>query len=102
LERLNPRRDQKPTQAASDAALAFEHAIPPPSLRHEPQAGVTNYTWTRCSKWRLGVKSYAAAQRRCVSGVDVVYYGDHRRLEFDFVVAPKADPSAMCSRSPHG
>ena len=28
-------------------------------------------------------------------GVDVVYYGDHRRLEFDYVVAPKADPSAI-------
>ena len=28
-------------------------------------------------------------------GVDVVYYGDHRRLEFDFVVAPMADPRAI-------
>ena len=28
-------------------------------------------------------------------GVDVVYYGDNRRLEFDFVVAPMADPSAI-------
>ncbi len=25
-------------------------------------------------------------------GVDVIYYGDNRRLEFDFVVAPMADP----------
>ncbi len=28
-------------------------------------------------------------------GVDVVYYGDQRRLEFDFVVAPMADPRAI-------
>jgi hypothetical protein len=63
----------------------------------EMQQGVTNYyVGEDASKWRLGVKSYARVREQGIyPGVDVVYYGDHRRLEFDFVVAPKADPSSI-------
>jgi hypothetical protein len=63
----------------------------------EPLPGVTNYyLGNDSSKWRLGVRNYAKLHAREVyPGVDVVYYGDHRRLEFDFVVAPKADPNAI-------
>src|SRR5581483_443826 len=28
-------------------------------------------------------------------GIDAVYHGDDRRLEFDFVVAPHADPARI-------
>lgn len=31
-------------------------------------------------------------------GVDLVYYGNDRRLEYDFVVAPQADPAAIAIR----
>lgn len=78
--------------------FAFENANPAAQLEAmEPQPGVTNYYVGRdASKWRLGVKSYARLRSAGVyPGVDVVYYGDHRRLEFDYVVAPKADPSAI-------
>jgi len=63
----------------------------------EMQQGVTNYYLGEdASKWRLGVKSYAKVREQGIyPGVDVVYYGDHRRLEFDFVVAPKADPASI-------
>ena len=48
------------------------------------------------AKWRLGVKNFAKLRAPGVyPGVDVVYYGDHRRLEFDFVVAPKSDPGVI-------
>jgi hypothetical protein len=78
--------------------FAFDHANPAATLEAmEPQPGVTNYYLGRDqSKWRLGVKSYARLRSAGVyPGVDVVYYGDHRRLEFDFVVAPKADTGAI-------
>ena len=78
--------------------FAFENANPAAQLEAmEPQPGVTNYyVGPDASKWRLGVKSYARLRSAGVyPGVDVVYYGDHRRLEFDYVVAPKADPSAI-------
>jgi hypothetical protein len=78
--------------------FAFENANPAAGLQAmEPQPGVTNYyLGSDPAKWRLGVKSYARLRSAGVyPGVDVVYYGDHRRLEFDFVVAPKADPGVI-------
>jgi beta-propeller repeat-containing protein/centrosomal CEP192-like protein len=78
--------------------FAFENANPAAKLEAmEPQPGVTNYYLGHdASKWRLGVQSYGRLRSAGVyPGVDVVYYGDHRRLEFDYVVAPKADPSAI-------
>jgi hypothetical protein len=78
--------------------FTFDNANPAVRLEAlEPQPGVTNYYLGKnASQWRLGVKSYGKLRAQSVyPGVDVVYYGDHRQLEFDFVVAPKADPSAI-------
>ncbi len=78
--------------------FAFENANAAAPLQAiEPLPGVTNYYLGRdSSKWRLGVKSYGKLRaERVYPGVDVIYYGDHRRLEFDFMVAPKADPTAI-------
>src|SRR5713101_4760254 len=47
-------------------------------------------------KWRTNVPSYAKVRYRNIyAGVDVVYYGNQRQLEHDFVVAPGADPNAI-------
>ena len=41
--------------------------------------------------WRTGVPTFAKVQYKSVyNGVDLVYYGDQGRLEYDFVVAPGA------------
>lgn len=43
--------------------------------------------------WRTGVRHYTRARYEQVyPGVDLVYYGNQRQLEYDFVVAPGADP----------
>lgn len=43
--------------------------------------------------WRSEVPTYAKVKYEDVyPGVDLVYYGTQRHLEYDFVVAPKADP----------
>jgi len=78
--------------------LAFEHANgAAPVEAIEPLPGVTNYYIGQdASKWRVGVKNYAKVRAQGIyPGVNVVYYGDHRRLEFDFVVAPQADANAI-------
>ena len=36
--------------------------------------------------------------RQAYPGVDVIYYGSHNQLEYDFVVAPGADPGAIRMR----
>jgi len=54
--------------------------------------GLTNYlVGNDPREWRKGVRSYAEVEYRGVyPGVDVVYYGNQRQLEFDFIVAPGA------------
>ena len=44
-------------------------------------------------KWRTHVSNYRRVRYHDVyPGIDVVYYGNPRELEFDFIVAPGADP----------
>ena len=47
-------------------------------------------------KWRVGIPTYARVKYRDVyPGIDLVFYGDRRQLEHDFIVAPGADPAAI-------
>src|SRR6266571_4564355 len=48
------------------------------------------------SKWRTNVPTYARVHYREVyPGIDLVYYGNQRQLEYDFVVAPGANPKKI-------
>ena len=48
------------------------------------------------AKWRTNVVTYAKVRYEQVyPGIDVVFYGNGRQLEFDCVLAPGADPSAI-------
>ncbi len=45
------------------------------------------------SKWRTNVANFRrVTYREILPGIDLVYHGDGRKLEYDFVVAPGADP----------
>jgi hypothetical protein len=47
-------------------------------------------------KWRTNVSNYAKVRYEQVyPGIDLLYYGNQRQLEYDFVVAPGADPGAI-------
>lgn len=46
------------------------------------------------AKWHTGVANFAQVRYESVlPGVDLVYHGNQRQIEYDFVVAPGADPS---------
>ena len=48
------------------------------------------------SKWRRNVPTFAQASYSSVyPGIDLLYYGNQGRLEYDFVVAPGADPARI-------
>jgi hypothetical protein len=48
------------------------------------------------AKWRKGLPTYSKVQYLSVyPGIDLVYYGNQRQLEYDFVVAPGADPKPI-------
>ena len=60
-------------------------------------AGKVNYfLGNDPTKWRTNVPLYRKVQYQGVyPGIDLVYYGEQGQLEFDFVVAPGADPKAI-------
>ncbi len=48
------------------------------------------------SQWHTGITTYGRVTYDNVyPGIDLVWYGSHNQLEYDFVVAPGADPSAI-------
>lgn len=59
--------------------------------------GKMNYLTGRDSRaWRTGIPTFQKIQYKNVyPGIDVVYYGNQDRLEYDFVVAPGADPGLI-------
>jgi hypothetical protein len=63
----------------------------------EPLVGKVNYfIGNDPSKWRSQVPTYGKVKYSGVyPGVDLVYYGNQRQLEYDFVIAPHADPGAI-------
>jgi hypothetical protein len=47
-------------------------------------------------RWRTDIPAFARVRYRAVyPGVDLVFYGEGRQLEYDFVVAPGGDPSVI-------
>jgi hypothetical protein len=59
--------------------------------------GESNYlTGNDPRKWQTGVERYSKVQYAQVyPGIDMVYYGNQGELEYDFVVAPGADPDLI-------
>src|SRR6266849_6403601 len=57
-------------------------------------AGTSNYfIGNDPKKWRSNVSTYAKVKyEEIYSGIDLVYSGNQRQLEYDFIVAPGADP----------
>ena len=60
----------------------------------EPKSNISNYYYGADPKrWLTGVHHYGRVSYEGVySGIDVVYYGNQRQLEYDFVVSPGANP----------
>jgi len=63
----------------------------------DEQPGRTNYfIGNDPSQWRANVPNYARVQYRQVyKDIDLTYYGNGRRLEYDFNVIPGGDPKAI-------
>jgi hypothetical protein len=61
------------------------------------QPGVVSYfIGNDPKKWHSGIPTYGKVNyAQIYPGVDLVFYGNQRQLEYDFVVAPGADPSRI-------
>jgi hypothetical protein len=62
-----------------------------------PQSGKINYLkGDNPADWHTNVATFGRVEYQDVyPGIDVVYYGKDGQLEYDFIVSPGADPSAI-------
>ena len=62
----------------------------------EPMQARTNYFIGRPEHWRTGVENFTrVAYHSVYPGIDIIYYGSHDQLEYDFVLKPGADPASI-------
>lgn len=80
--------------------IAFEGANPSGFESREPLASRSNYFFGSESGWRTNVPHFASiAAKEIFPGIDLILHGNEsQEVQFDFVVAPGADPSALSIR----
>ena len=62
----------------------------------DPLPSHTDYFLGGRDHWHTGIPNYSRVRYGAVyPGIDVVYYGNPSRLEYDFVLQPGADPRAI-------
>lgn len=88
---LRQKQDQQPAIVRMKLAGANRN---PEAVGEEKLPAKVNYFSGRDrTGWTSNIATYAKVKYREVyPGVDMVYYGNQRQLEYDFIVAPNRDP----------
>ena len=86
--------------SAESAIIRMDLAGASQAAAMEPRnklPGITNYLIGNIrTKWPTKLPTYAQTRTRNVyPGIDLIYYGTQGQLEYDFVLAPGADPSRI-------
>ena len=86
----------KPDKHAS-IRMGFSGAGSPIVTGEDRQSAKSSYfVGNDPAKWITGAPNYSRVRYRGLyPGVDMVFYGNQRQLEYDLVVAPGADPKAI-------
>src|SRR5580698_4194656 len=100
--RLRPGRSaaNPGTQPASSTILQFQlskanrNSV---AVGEDPQPGKVNYFFgSNPALWHTSVPTYGRVRYKNVyPGIDLIYYGNRQQLEYDFAIAPGADPSRI-------
>jgi hypothetical protein len=80
------------------ARMGLAEANPRPEVRALEERAAKSYYFigNDPARWRSKVANYGRVRYQAVyPGIDLVYYGNQRQLEYDLVVAPGADPSRI-------
>src|SRR5262249_42967865 len=96
----SPEDDGPPQIESRPLSLTMKLIGADPSSRAkalDPLPGKRNYfLGADPSKWRANVPTFAKLRYgEIYPGIDLVYYGAGQRLEYDFIVAPGADPGKI-------
>lgn len=92
------RAAMRPARTLRSVQIEFLNANPRAVLGGlDPLPGKVNYLLGNDpSQWRTDVSRFARAQvRDLYPGVDVVFYNNARRIEYDLHVAPRTDPRCI-------
>jgi hypothetical protein len=95
---LRALREARKAMKTTVIRMQLEGANPSPGIAaEEPLPGKSNYfVGNNREKWVTDVPSYGRVKYSGIySGVDVEFYGNQRHLEYDFTVAPGADPKSI-------
>ena len=85
---------------AANAVLRMKLVKSSPSAKvigADELPGKSNYfIGNDAKKWRSNVPTYGKVKYEGIySGIDLIYYGNQQQLEYDFVVAPGANPRSI-------
>jgi hypothetical protein len=89
------------TPASSVIRMRLDRSNASPRISGaEPLLGKSNYfIGNDPVKWHRNIPQFGRVEYKSVyPGVDLVYYGDQGKLEYDFRVAPAADPNQIALR----
>ncbi len=77
--------------------MKLEGSNPAPNFSAQDELpGKSNYFIGTQENWHANVPTYGkVTEKNVYAGIDLVYYGSQRKLEYDFNVAPGADPKAI-------
>ena len=95
---IDPKLDTRHSELQSVVRMKLVGANPDAEVSGLDQLpGKVNYfIGNDPKKWRTNIPTYGKVKYHNVyPGVDLVYYGNQRQLEYDFVVAPGSDPKAI-------
>ena len=95
---LDGRAHVRPKLGGFAVAMNFAGADPRASAEGTDKLpGISNYfIGNHPANWKTGIPNYERVRYRSIyPGVDLVYYGNQGRLEYDLVVSPQADPRAI-------
>lgn len=93
-----PRADYATSRISDVVRLQLLGSNPAPHITGVgEQSHRSNYfVGSNPADWRTDITNFSRVRfEEAYPGIDVVYYGKQRQLEYDFLVAPGADPSAI-------
>jgi len=95
---LRALREARKAMKTTVIRMQLQGANPAPAIAaNEPLPGRSNYfIGSNPDKWVTDVPSYGRVKYSGIyPGVDLEFYGNQRHLEYDFTIAPGADPKVI-------
>jgi len=85
----------------ADLSIRYLNTNPNPTLTPQDQTPTlaSEFAGHNRSQWRTHIPTYSRiSEASLYPGIDLLYYGNGSALEYDFVIAPHADPSRIRMR----